>query len=63
VELQNVSDIDEGDIVSIRLDKGIVINHTKDQTFFIKPFPRFLLKIIRSGGLMEYAKREYGGRT
>jgi len=52
-----VDRIDEGDEVEVILDKGIVRNLTKKLEFKAKPYPEFLLKILREGGLIEYVKR------
>lgn len=50
-----VEAIKAGMLVSIDLEKGIVIVEGKE--FQAKPFPEFVLKIIRSGGLMAMTKQ------
>ncbi len=51
-----VADIkaDEGDILKIDLEKGIIENKTTMETFKIKPFNDFILEILEDGGLVEH---------
>ena len=44
--------IAEGDTVSIDFDTGVITDETTGKTFQAEPFPPFIQKIIRSGGLM-----------
>lgn len=44
--------IQEGDVVSIDFDTGLITDETTGQTFEAAPFPPFIQKIIRAGGLM-----------
>ena len=44
--------IAEGDTVSIDFDTGVITDETTGETFQAEPFPPFIQKIIRSGGLM-----------
>jgi len=48
------SKTDEGDRLQIDMEKGIIKNLTKNEVLNFKPFPDFLLKIFRSGGLISY---------
>lgn len=48
--------IDEGDILEINFEKGIVNNLTKNIIIEAKKIPSFLLKIINSGGIIEFLK-------
>ncbi len=54
-----VGDIDEGDRLEIRLDEGILINHTtgKEKTF--SALPAIMRDILREGGLDLYIQK-YG---
>jgi len=45
---------DENDKLQIDVEKGLVKNLTKNLTLKFNPFPEFLLKIVKSGGLIEY---------
>ncbi|BDH79166.1 3-isopropylmalate dehydratase small subunit [Methanothermobacter tenebrarum] len=51
-----VADIkaEEGDILKIDLEKGIIENKTSGETFKIKPFNDFILEILEDGGLVEH---------
>ncbi|KZX14588.1 homoaconitase small subunit [Methanobrevibacter filiformis] len=55
-----VADIesDEGDILNINLEKGIISNLTNNQTFSIAPFKEFMLNILNEKGLVNHYLRE-----
>ena len=53
-----VDDIEEGDILEVDLEKGIIKNVTKNKEYKAKPYPKDILEIINSGGLMNYAKKK-----
>ena len=44
--------IREVDTVSVNFDTGVITDETTGETFQAEPFPPFIQKIIRSGGLM-----------
>ena len=44
--------IREGDTVSVNFDTGVITDEATGETFQAEPFPPFIQKIIRSGGLM-----------
>ena len=44
--------IREGDQVSVDFDTGVITDETTGETFQAAPFPPFIQKIIRSGGLL-----------
>ncbi len=48
--------VDEGDIIEIDIDKGIV--KTKKGELSFKPLPPLLQEILNSGGLVEYYKKK-----
>jgi len=48
--------IDSGDILEVDLGCGIVRDLTKDVELKVKPLPDFILRILRSCGLVEYVK-------
>ncbi|MCY6485926.1 3-isopropylmalate dehydratase small subunit [Clostridium aestuarii] len=49
-------DIEEGDEIEIDINKGIIINKTKNKTYKSEPFPEFMQKIINSDGLVNYVR-------
>jgi len=56
VECKGISKaVEEGDIIEIDLDSGEV--KTKTATLRSQPLPPFLQEILRSGGLVEYFKK------
>ena len=47
-----------GDILEVELSTGEIVNATRGLTFKAKPYPDFMLKLIKAGGLIEYTKRK-----
>jgi len=47
------ADIEEGNIVEVNFDNGIITNITKDKTYQSPPFPKFIQSIISVGGLIK----------
>ena len=47
-----VDAIEAGDTVQVDFDTGVITDETTGETFQAEPFPPFIQKIIRSGGLM-----------
>lgn len=50
---------DEGDILNIDLEKGLILNKTKNKTFEFKPFQNFMLEILHNGGLIEHYRQTH----
>ena len=50
--------IQNGDEVSIDFDTGKISNLTKNETYTAEPFPEFIQGIIKSGGLLNYIKKQ-----
>ena len=57
-EIEDSSKIDEGDVISIDIEKGVVVNETKDESYKFTPIPPFMQELVDAGGLIEYAKKE-----
>lgn len=49
-------EINPGDRVSVDFDTGVITNETTGKTYQSQPYPEFLQRIIKSGGLMESIK-------
>lgn len=49
-------EIKDGDIISIDVKTGDIHNITSGKTYQSVPFPKFINKIIKSGGLLNYIK-------
>jgi len=55
IESQEASqEIREKDIVEVDLDSGKIINHTQKKEYRIIAYPKFMQKLIATGGLMNY---------
>lgn len=55
VECAETDRIDDGD--EIELKAGRIVNLTKGEEYKIREMPDFLLRIVESGGLIEYCRR------
>lgn len=53
--------LQEGDRVSVDLTTGQIRDERKDQRFFAKPIPEFMMQIIAVGGLVNYVKGKKDG--
>ena len=59
LECEEASDKTEArDILEVDLSTGEIKNITRGLTFKAKPFPDFMLQLIKAGGLIEYTKRK-----
>lgn len=50
-------EIKEGDIIQVDLAKGEIKNLTSKIIYQAQPFPQFMQKIIKAGGLIKYIKK------
>lgn len=50
--------IADGDEISLRLDEGVVFNHSADEEYGADPLPPFLQNLVDSGGLEPYTRRK-----
>jgi len=57
IELDKTVEFKDGDLIEIDIIKGEVNNLTKNKKYQFPGFPQFLQKIIRSGGLMKWARK------
>lgn len=48
--------IDDGDVVKIDFDSGIIYNETKSEQYQAQPFPEFIKDIISANGLLNSIK-------
>lgn len=53
-----VDGIEEGDIVLVDTDNGIIKNLTKGTEFKAQPFPDFIKEIMEYGGLINYVREK-----
>ncbi len=52
-------EIQNGDIVSVDLSTGTIVDKTTGKEYKAEPFPPFMQKLIEAGGLAEYIKENY----
>ena len=57
LECPEADRIAEGDVLEVDEARGEIKNKTKGETYRAKPLPEFLMEIVRSGGLIEYARK------
>lgn len=48
--------IDDGDMVSVNFDTGVITNETKGESYQAAAFPPFIQSIIKAGGLLKSLK-------
>lgn len=48
--------IDDGDILELDLQKGVLLNATKGTSFTFPPLPTIMTTILSEGGMIEYLK-------
>lgn len=49
--------IDVGDALEVDLEKGVVLNKSKDLTLTFSPLPKAMLNILNDGGLSSHIKK------
>ena len=52
--------IQKGDELEIDLDSGVIVNHTRNETYRAQAIPPFMQKLIEAGGLIEYVREQIG---
>ena len=55
-----VDAINNGDVVEVDADTGVIADKTTGLTFQAQPFPPFLQEIIEEGGLVARTKKILG---
>ena len=53
----------EGDLLEIELQEGIVKNLTTGETFKFVPFTPFAMEVLEAGGLLPYVLRQTSGAS
>jgi len=58
VEYKEIANkVSEGDQLVVDLAAGVIKDLTLNQTWQVKPIPKFLLEILTAGGLIEHLKK------
>ncbi|MBU1062268.1 MAG: 3-isopropylmalate dehydratase small subunit [Candidatus Omnitrophica bacterium] len=60
IEIDDISQIKEGDYLEVELDKGEVLNLSEDKHYNVQVFPKFIQDIIKKGGLLKWVRRKRG---
>lgn len=50
--------IEERDEIEISFEAGVIRNNTKKEEYKFKPLPEFMQKLLESGGLIPYIKKQ-----
>ena len=56
LEIKETGEINAGDELKIDVDNGAVVNLTSGKEYKFSPIPPFMQELLKSGGLIEYAK-------
>lgn len=57
IECAETDKIHDGDFIEINLDKGLIVNVTRNQTYSCSKIPPHILALINEGGLVPYLKK------
>ena len=52
-----VDGTDAGDVLEVDLGSGEIRNVTKGKVFQAKPYPDFMLELVKAGGLIEHTRK------
>jgi len=52
------SNFSEGDRLEISLEKGMILNHSKNKQYSFKEIPSFILSILEAGGIFKKIQSE-----
>ncbi len=58
VEADVFDRIEEGDEIEISFEDGVIKNNTKKEEYKFKPLPEFMRKLLETGGLIPYIKKQ-----
>lgn len=50
--------IGQGEEVELDLESGLIINHSKGETYQARPTPEFMQELLRAGGLIPYIQQK-----
>ncbi|MDO5045772.1 3-isopropylmalate dehydratase small subunit [Campylobacter sp.] len=61
LQIEETDRINEGDELKIDVDRGVIINLSDGKEYKFNPIPEFMQELLKSGGLIEYAKKNLQG--
>jgi 3-isopropylmalate/(R)-2-methylmalate dehydratase small subunit len=53
----DTDEINEGDILGVHLDRGVVFNESRNIPIRITPLPEFMISLLNEGGLVSFLKK------
>ncbi len=56
-EVAEADRIDEGDTLEVDMEKGVIVNKSKNEQYTFTPIPEFMQRLVNEGGLINYAKK------
>ena len=56
LEVPQADELNEGDELKIDVDNGMIVNLSTQKEYKFNPIPPFMQELLKSGGLIEYAK-------
>ena len=56
LECKDSDKIDENDEIKIDINSGVITNLIKNEKYKFEPIPEFMQELLKSGGLINYAK-------
>ena len=57
-----VDKTESGDLLTVDLSSGEIVNTTRGLVFKAKPYPEFMLELVSAGGLVEYTRGRLAAR-
>lgn len=62
LECAQANEIEQGDELEVALEKGEISDITRNKVFKAESYPDFMLKLISTGGLIEYTRKKIEAR-
>lgn len=53
---ESAAEINEGDVLSVDFERGMLTNETQGKQYKLPPFPPFIQEIMSAGGLISYVQ-------
>lgn len=56
VECQETDQIEDGDVIRVALEEGVIWNITRNETYLSAKMPEHILRLVKAGGLIPYIR-------
>lgn len=53
-----VEEVEEGEVLEVDLQRGVIVNYSKGREYHFKPLPAFMLELIQNGGLIPFIRKK-----